>query len=127
MREIKLRVWDKTYKRFHYMVIDKKEFATTINPNAPVGELSDWELYTGNRDKNRTEIYEGDRIRCYDTGDAPPSIGIIEYQSDGDDGDGYVWSGFFMRTMDIKKIEVIGNIHEKQGVEHWTTVKKRYE
>jgi len=60
MREIKFRAWDGINEIFVYFILEKQG---NFCPEFPEGRnLSDWMQYTGLKDKNRKEIYEGDNI-----------------------------------------------------------------
>lgn len=70
MRPLKLRVWDKTQKRFHYggscqQLGDDQWFFGLSIPHPDECELMQ---FTGVIDKNGTEIYEGDVVVYYRNG-----------------------------------------------------------
>ena len=101
MREIKFRAWDG--REFEYFELDRK---TLIRSN--------WKLqqYTGLKDKNWKEIYEGDIVATW--GDLNPAVISMEM--------GY-WNATLIYDSEcgriaighedtLKRIKVIGNIHE---------------
>jgi len=132
MREIKFRAWDKDFKGWipeESLIINKgKPIAVVHNVGIPIQEAfqkagklinPDWELmqYTGLKDKNGKEIYEGDILKFnplnpkqngYDSHDL---IAVIVYSSFGTMFRAKTEMGN-IQFYGEKYSEVIGNIHE---------------
>lgn len=67
MREIKFRAWEKSFQEI--IPVDNIDFSSKlINTNGPWRFFSEVELmqYTGQKDVNGKEIYEGDIVRIAD-------------------------------------------------------------
>lgn len=111
MREIKFRAWDKNKKQFisGWTVTG---FLSVLNPFERV-DISNYEImqYTGLKDINGKEIYEGDIIKSL-----YPDNNLVEY-SDEQALYGYYYESRFGRSWialykHLGDTEVIGNIHE---------------
>lgn len=118
MREIKFRIWDKELKRYdspnvHHLL--KNDGIVSIVLNMDVQKISGndrfiIQQYTGLKDKNGKEIYEGDIIAFGST----EQEDLFEVVWDEDDArfvlDSYGGRGCWL--IDVKDREIIGNIFE---------------
>ena len=116
-REIKFRVWDGTamYDATEYPDWTLGDFANAFRmapEYRPDPERYKLMQYTGLKDKNGKEIYEGDIMEITHPKEGA-TRGVIEYS---DDGGRFLWfahedSGYGLTSRD-RANEVIGNIYE---------------
>lgn len=104
MREIKFKAWDKEFKQFSDMALNYKI--------ADINYYTDyeWMQYTGLKDKNGKEIYEGDILEF--SGNVV-ALGIVKYNENfatfqACNGN----SGWLFGNESGTSIEIIGNIYE---------------
>lgn len=125
-REIKYRVWDEEKKKYRNKIDNNDEMV--LHPDGQFKIEKGWciisgdfviEQYTGLKDKNGKEIYEGDIVREKIDFNSKMTDGTFEYEVCWDE-DTLSWGLKAIGPESIhsdlwecnQSLEVIGNIHE---------------
>ena len=107
MREIKFRVWLKQRDKMVYFDLFEPDRDYIIKEEASVREGDPVMQYTGLKDKNGKEIYEGDILEYYSMlvarGSNPIVRDVVKWKH-------YQWIGI----NNYNNAEVVGNIYENK-------------
>ena len=110
MREIKFRQW--MGSQYHYWGLDGNEFIGPANFGRTLNQQ-----FTGLRDKNGKEIYEGDIVNYGDYSDGSgPCDYVVEWSAEDAAFEGRAIHELDMVTGLDPSGEVIGNIYENPGL-----------
>lgn len=118
MREIKFRAWDKENKKMmkvSSLSLENKEIAVRENGTYHFFRMQNLELmqYTGIKDKNDKEIYEGDIVVLNNIEN--DNMCIVRYEHSS-----YRLEGWSLRedlsNVEDRFLEVVGNIYESKNL-----------
>lgn len=107
MREIQFRAWDKSLSKYYYPSLWDRSMPSNWR---------DWyilEQFTGLKDKNGVDIYEGDIINIYEYGEIRDGIIVEDVERTGFKIQWLTKTNFneYLHVR-IDKIKIIGNIHQ---------------
>lgn len=107
MRQIKFRAWDKNSKKFITVELTNGRYDLMVSPPSYY-DLEPWQQYTGLKDRNGTEIYEGDILIDDDTGEI--DYARVEWFEGG--WSAHPWFATQEFFTEAENYEVVGNIYE---------------
>ena len=111
MREIKFRAWDKENEKMmkvSSLHLENKEISVKENGTFRLFRMQNLMQYTGLKDKNGKEIYEGD---IYHVGDKNIRYLVVWFDS-GFEGKQLRSTSYAGLKSWAKDIEILGNIYE---------------
>ena len=116
MREIKFRAWDKENEKMmkvSSLHLENKEISVKENGTFHLFRMQDLMQYTGLKDKNGKEIYEGDIVVLNNIEN--DNMCIVRYEHSS-----YRLEGWSLRedlsNVEDRFLEVVGNIYENKNL-----------
>lgn len=102
MREIRFRAWNKYSKTMYYTLDVGVEGNMDLLDFSGIGDSYELMQYTGLKDKNGKEIWEGDIVKYWLFPEATPTQWVIKIPN----------IYLSMQNTEVGQIEIIGNIYE---------------
>lgn len=114
MREIKFRVWNKDRKMFIINGMTPKQIQDDATESLELPLLTSedcvWQQYTGFKDKNGNDIYEGDLIRALKSYMYPKVIAEIAWDNGWYADNKKLLVHWRMSVGFTSSVEIVGNI-----------------
>ena len=107
MKELKFRAWDGKKMIDDVMPVSETDIVELFEYEHQVTEVEAVEQYTGIKDKNGKEIYEGDIVSVRNKNRKNEyDIGVVEF------GKAAFRCPFLLGKYHSGQVEVVGNVHE---------------